>query len=61
MTQRYFLWLFVLFLCFSCATLVKTLTRFKNPKVENKKVVSKYFTQVFRADSNYFICSICWY
>jgi hypothetical protein len=55
MTQRYFLWLFVLFLCSSCGTVVKTLAGFKNPKVENKVELSEYFAKVISTEDTFFM------
>jgi hypothetical protein len=55
MSKRYFLLTCILFLCYSCGTVVKTLLGFKNPKVENKVELSEYFAKVISNEDTFFM------
>jgi len=44
-----------LFLLSSCGSIVKTLAGFKNPKVENKENLNRYFKDVMPNEKTFFL------
>jgi len=55
MTKRFFLFFIFPIAFTSCGTAIKTLTGFKNPKVEEKKELTSYFAAVLPNQPTYFM------